>query len=58
MKEKDQKRLMHDLFYGIEGEEDSMSYLDMCLKGDGDFEGLFEVTVEIRDTPICVNYDL
>jgi len=21
-----------------------MSYLDMCLKGDGDFEGLFEVT--------------
>ena len=44
MKEKDQKRLMHDLFYGIEGDEDSMSYLDMCLKGDGDFEGLFEVT--------------
>jgi len=21
-----------------------MSYLDMCLKGNGDFEGLFEVT--------------
>jgi len=44
MKEKDQKRLMHDLFYGIERDEDSISYLDMCLKGDGDFEGLFEVT--------------
>jgi len=44
MKEKDQKRLMHDLFYGIEGDKDSMSYLDMYLKGDGDFEGLFEVT--------------
>jgi len=34
---------MHDLFYGIEGDEDSMSYLDMCLKWDRDFEGLFEV---------------
>jgi len=44
MKEKDQKRLMHDLFYGSERDEDSISYLDMCLKGDGDFEGLFEVT--------------
>jgi len=31
---------MHDLFYGIEGDKDSMSYLDMCLKGYGDFEGL------------------
>jgi len=44
MKEKDQKRLMHKLFYEIEGDEDSMSYLDLCLKGEGDFEGLFEVT--------------
>ena len=39
MKEKDQKRLMHKLFYGIEGDEDSMPYLDLCLKGEGDFEG-------------------
>ena len=38
------KRLMHKLFYGIEGDEDSMSYLDLFLKGEGDFEGLFEVT--------------
>ena len=33
MKEKDQKRLMYELFYGVDGEEDSISYLDMLLKG-------------------------
>ena len=26
MKEKDQKRLMYELFYGVDGEEDSISY--------------------------------
>ena len=43
MKEKDQKRLMYELFYGIDGEEDSISYLDMLLKGEGEFGDLFEV---------------
>ena len=43
MKEKDQKRLMNELFYGIDGEEDSISYLDMLLRGEGEFEDLFEV---------------
>ena len=35
MKEKDQKRLMYELFYGVDGEEDSISYLDMLLRGKG-----------------------
>jgi len=43
MKEKDQKRLMHELFYGIEGEEEIISYLEMLLRGEGEFEELFEV---------------
>ena len=43
MKEKDQKRLMYELFYGVDGEEDSISYLDMLLKGEGEFGDLFEV---------------
>jgi len=32
MKEKDQKRIMYEL-YDVDGEEDSISYLDMLLKG-------------------------
>ena len=43
MKERDQKRLMYELFYGVDGEEDSISYLDMLLKGEGEFGDLFEV---------------
>ena len=43
MKEKDQKRLMYELFYGVDGEEDSISYLDMLLRGEGELEDLFEV---------------